>query len=155
MSLVVYCHGRLKTIDWLMARIMARSLQIGLPDPLFNARHSGLKYIKSPHHARWAARRRTTRPGTGTIVVRATEKGPESCQCMSTPPTTTIFDGRKTALRARFDSELTLIIQLMLYKFSLWSLGTSYGARLQGLTYTVQRGPSGPVSHTRTSSLHT
>lgn len=59
----------------------------------------------------------------------------------------------KTALRVQFDSELTLVIQLMLYKFSLWNLGASYGARLQGLKYGTQSGPSSSVSLTRTSSL--
>lgn len=59
----------------------------------------------------------------------------------------------KTALRARFDSELTLVIQLTLYKFSLWNLGASYGARLQGLKYSTPNSPSGTISRTRMSSL--
>ncbi|KAN0097471.1 Pex2 / Pex12 amino terminal region domain containing protein [Tylopilus felleus] len=53
-----------------------------------------------------------------------------------------------TALRARFDSELTLVIQLTLYKFSLWNLGASYGARLQGLKYSTPNSPSGTISRT-------
>lgn len=59
----------------------------------------------------------------------------------------------KTALKARFDPELTLIIQLTLYKFSLWNLGASYGARLQGLKYSTPNRSSDPVSRTRASSL--
>uniref|UniRef100_A0A0W0EZI3 RING-type E3 ubiquitin transferase (cysteine targeting) n=1 Tax=Moniliophthora roreri TaxID=221103 RepID=A0A0W0EZI3_MONRR len=35
----------------------------------------------------------------------------------------------------RFEPELTLLIQLALYKFSVWNLGASYGAKLQGLRY--------------------
>lgn len=42
----------------------------------------------------------------------------------------------QSALKARFEPELTLLIQLTLYKFSLWDSGASYGAKLQGLTYT-------------------
>lgn len=59
----------------------------------------------------------------------------------------------KTALRAQFDSELTLVIQLMLYKFSLWNHGASYGARLQGLKYGTPSKLSDSISFTRTSSL--
>jgi len=39
--------------------------------------------------------------------------------------------------KARFEPELVLLIQLTLYKFSVWDLGASYGAKLQGLRYTV------------------
>ncbi|KIJ70092.1 hypothetical protein HYDPIDRAFT_51693, partial [Hydnomerulius pinastri MD-312] len=41
------------------------------------------------------------------------------------------------SLNARFDPELSLVIQLTLYKFSIWNLGASYGARLQGLRYSA------------------
>ncbi|KAF9226597.1 hypothetical protein BS17DRAFT_775870 [Gyrodon lividus] len=51
-----------------------------------------------------------------------------------------------TALKARFDPELALLIQLTLYKFSIWNLGASYGARLQGLRYIIPDGSSAPVS---------
>ncbi|KAF8138453.1 Pex12 amino terminal region-domain-containing protein [Boletus edulis] len=53
-----------------------------------------------------------------------------------------------TALRTRFDLELQLVIRLALYKFSLWNLGASYGARLQGLKYSTPNMPSDPVSRT-------
>ncbi|KAL1747674.1 Pex12 amino terminal region-domain-containing protein [Schizophyllum fasciatum] len=38
-------------------------------------------------------------------------------------------------LRAQFQPELTLLIQLTLYKLSIWNQGASYGARLQDLRY--------------------
>ncbi|KAG6378711.1 Pex12 amino terminal region-domain-containing protein [Boletus reticuloceps] len=53
-----------------------------------------------------------------------------------------------TALRTRFDLELRLVIRLALYKFSLWNLGASYGARLQGLKYSTPNMPSDPVYRT-------
>jgi peroxin-2 len=34
-----------------------------------------------------------------------------------------------------FEPELILIIQSVLYKFSIWDVGATYGARLQGLRY--------------------
>ena len=37
----------------------------------------------------------------------------------------------QSSLRARFDPELTLLIQLTLYKLSIWDIGASYGAKLQ------------------------
>ena len=40
-------------------------------------------------------------------------------------------------LRAQFQPELTLLIQLTLYKLSIWNQGASYGARLQDLRYTA------------------
>ena len=43
----------------------------------------------------------------------------------------------QSALRTRFDPELALLIQLTLYKFSVWDTGASYGARLQGLKYAI------------------
>ncbi|KAJ7590825.1 Pex12 amino terminal region-domain-containing protein [Mycena floridula] len=43
------------------------------------------------------------------------------------------------SLRGRFDPELTLIIQLTLYKLSVWTTGSSYGAKLQDLRYFVSR----------------
>ncbi|KAH7911577.1 Pex12 amino terminal region-domain-containing protein [Hygrophoropsis aurantiaca] len=37
--------------------------------------------------------------------------------------------------KPRFEPELTLLIQLTLYKFSVWTSGATYGAKLQGLRY--------------------
>ncbi|TFK75775.1 hypothetical protein BDN72DRAFT_809381 [Pluteus cervinus] len=42
-----------------------------------------------------------------------------------------------TAIRARFEPELSLLIQLTLYKLSVWNTGASYGAKLQDLRYVV------------------
>ncbi|KAI0750821.1 peroxisomal biogenesis factor 2 [Daedaleopsis nitida] len=47
-----------------------------------------------------------------------------------------------TAFKAKFDPELTLLIHLVLYKFSVWNQGASYGARLQGLRYAPVRNTS-------------
>ncbi|PCH41235.1 hypothetical protein WOLCODRAFT_118481 [Wolfiporia cocos MD-104 SS10] len=45
-----------------------------------------------------------------------------------------------SAWKARFEPELVLFIQLVLYKLSVWNDGASYGARLQGLKYDLPRG---------------
>jgi len=42
-----------------------------------------------------------------------------------------------SSLKSRFDPELTLIIQLTLYKLSVWNIGATYGAKLQDLRYRV------------------
>jgi len=44
-----------------------------------------------------------------------------------------------SSLKSRFDPELTLIIQLTLYKLSVWNAGATYGAKLQDLRYRVPR----------------
>ncbi|EAU84899.2 peroxisomal biogenesis factor 2 [Coprinopsis cinerea okayama7 len=41
------------------------------------------------------------------------------------------------SLKSRFDPEIRLFIQLVLYKFSVWNTGASYGAKLQDLHYAV------------------
>ncbi|CCM04786.1 uncharacterized protein FIBRA_06979 [Fibroporia radiculosa] len=51
-----------------------------------------------------------------------------------------------SAWKARFEPELVLLIQLILYKFSVWDIGASYGAKLQGLKYAGPR-----FAHTRTT----
>ncbi|KAG6911226.1 hypothetical protein DXG01_003093 [Tephrocybe rancida] len=45
------------------------------------------------------------------------------------------------SFKARFEPELTLILQLALYKFSIWNTGASYGAKLQDLRYKVPPSP--------------
>jgi len=40
-----------------------------------------------------------------------------------------------TSLHRKFQPEITLFIQLVLYRFSVWNYGASYGAKLQGLRY--------------------
>ncbi|KAF9651226.1 hypothetical protein BDM02DRAFT_3110939 [Thelephora ganbajun] len=42
-----------------------------------------------------------------------------------------------SSLKSRFDPELALIIQLTLYKLSVWDSGATYGAKLQDLRYRV------------------
>ncbi|KIM90935.1 hypothetical protein PILCRDRAFT_811429 [Piloderma croceum F 1598] len=46
-----------------------------------------------------------------------------------------------SSFKTQFDPELTLLIQLTLYKLSIWNIGASYGAKLQDLRYVV------PSSH--------
>ncbi|KAJ3842119.1 peroxisomal biogenesis factor 2 [Lentinula raphanica] len=48
-----------------------------------------------------------------------------------------------TSLQRRFDAEIQLLIQLVLYRLSVWNSGASYGAKLQGLRYIT------PASHGR------
>ncbi|KAG6854856.1 hypothetical protein C0991_012046 [Blastosporella zonata] len=43
-----------------------------------------------------------------------------------------------SSLKARFEPELALLLQLTLYKLSIWNTGASYGAKLQDLRYTVR-----------------
>ena len=43
----------------------------------------------------------------------------------------------QSALRSRFDPELSLFIRLTLYRLSVWATGASYGAKLQDLKYVV------------------
>lgn len=42
-----------------------------------------------------------------------------------------------STLKSRFQPELSLAIQLTLYKLSIWTTGASYGAQLQDLKYTT------------------
>ena len=39
--------------------------------------------------------------------------------------------------RAQFEPELTLLLQTILYKYSIWDSDASYGAKLQSLQYTT------------------
>jgi peroxin-2 len=38
-------------------------------------------------------------------------------------------------MKSRYEPELTLAIQLVLYRMSVWASGASYGAKLQSLKY--------------------
>ncbi|KAH9006935.1 hypothetical protein EDB86DRAFT_2769968, partial [Lactarius hatsudake] len=40
-----------------------------------------------------------------------------------------------STLKSRFEPELSLFIQLTLYRLSVWANGASYGAKLQDLEY--------------------
>ncbi|EEB98271.1 hypothetical protein MPER_02250, partial [Moniliophthora perniciosa FA553] len=50
-------------------------------------------------------------------------------------PLTKTFAQVNAVFARRFEPEFTLLIQLTLYKFSMWNIGASYGAKLQGLRY--------------------
>src|SRR6266702_7975558 len=43
----------------------------------------------------------------------------------------------QSTLKSRFEPELSLFIQLTLYRLSVWANGASYGAKLQDLEYTI------------------
>ncbi|KAF8489122.1 Pex12 amino terminal region-domain-containing protein [Gautieria morchelliformis] len=43
----------------------------------------------------------------------------------------------KSSYRSRFDPELKLLVHIILYKFSVWDLGATYGAKLQNLRYEI------------------
>jgi peroxin-2 len=43
----------------------------------------------------------------------------------------------QASMKTRFEPELALLVELVLYRFSVWSSGASYGAMLQGLRYSV------------------
>ncbi|KAI0921254.1 hypothetical protein AcV5_001094 [Taiwanofungus camphoratus] len=51
-----------------------------------------------------------------------------------------------SAWKSRFEPELALLIQLTLYKLSVWNNGASYGATLQGLKYAVSGGGTAAAS---------
>ncbi|KAH8118387.1 Pex12 amino terminal region-domain-containing protein [Phellopilus nigrolimitatus] len=50
-------------------------------------------------------------------------------------PLAKAFSVINTAFRTKLEPELALIIRLTLYKFSVWNLGATYGAKLQDLRY--------------------
>ncbi|KAI0650681.1 peroxisomal biogenesis factor 2 [Trametes meyenii] len=50
-------------------------------------------------------------------------------------PLTKALNLISSAYKAQLEPELTLLIHLVLYKFSVWDQGASYGAKLQGLKY--------------------
>ncbi|KAI0660926.1 peroxisomal biogenesis factor 2 [Cubamyces menziesii] len=50
-------------------------------------------------------------------------------------PLTKALNLANSTLKAKLEPELTLLIHLVLYKFSVWDHGASYGAKLQGLKY--------------------
>jgi peroxin-2 len=58
------------------------------------------------------------------------------------------FHWQQATFRARFEAELHLLIQLTLYKLSIWNTGATYGAKLQDLRYVVSGGSSKRLSCT-------
>ncbi|KAJ8590868.1 hypothetical protein M405DRAFT_895709 [Rhizopogon salebrosus TDB-379] len=65
-----------------------------------------------------------------------------------TEPVSKALGTVSASMKARYEPELALLVQLVLYRFSVWSSGASYGAMLQGLRYSV----SSPGSSSRLSS---
>ncbi|KAI0053013.1 hypothetical protein FA95DRAFT_1601369 [Auriscalpium vulgare] len=55
-----------------------------------------------------------------------------------------------STLKTRFEPELVLVIQLTLYRLSVWNSGASYGAKLQDLTY---RAPASSAKHLSPTGL--
>lgn len=51
-----------------------------------------------------------------------------------------------STLKSRFEPELSLFIQLTLYRLSVWANGASYGAKLQDLEYTIASADGRSVS---------
>jgi peroxin-2 len=45
----------------------------------------------------------------------------------------------KSAHETRYDPEIALIIGAILYKYSMWDSGATYGAKLQDLKYIATR----------------
>ncbi|KAF5363644.1 hypothetical protein D9756_000498 [Leucocoprinus leucothites] len=50
------------------------------------------------------------------------------------------------SIKARIEPELTLLVQLLLYKLSVWDSGGSYGARLQDIRYVTPLIPGRPLA---------
>ncbi|KIM46051.1 hypothetical protein M413DRAFT_301650 [Hebeloma cylindrosporum] len=65
-------------------------------------------------------------------------------------PVTKALSFINAAFKARFEAELHLLIQLTLYKLSVWNTGATYGAKLQDLKYVVSGSSS---KHTSSSGL--
>ncbi|KAF8623437.1 hypothetical protein AX15_006379 [Amanita polypyramis BW_CC] len=63
----------------------------------------------------------------------------------------------RTSLKNKYEHELGLLTQLVLYKLSIWNTGASYGSKLQDLRYIVlaTEGPTAPSGlPQRTLLLH-
>ena len=41
---------------------------------------------------------------------------------------------------------MSLLVKSILYKFSIWDLGATYGSKLQGLRFSVENNAKGPLS---------
>jgi len=66
----------------------------------------------------------------------------KSCGTYSSMEYCGTYDGHvpiQSVYEARYDPEITLIIGAILYKFSMWNNGATYGARLQDLKYKATR----------------
>ena len=69
---------------------------------------------------------RSTRLSTSSTFVRS----------FSPAPADGLLADANAQLGTRFDPELTLLVRAVLYRYSIWLDGASYGAKLQNLGYT-------------------
>ncbi|KAF9586225.1 peroxisome assembly protein (Peroxin-2) [Lunasporangiospora selenospora] len=58
----------------------------------------------------------------------------------------------KPSLKERFKPELTLALNLVMYKFSIYDMGATYGSQLQNLIYRNERKHSGGLQSTATDA---
>ncbi|KAG9018658.1 peroxisome assembly protein (Peroxin-2) [Tulasnella sp. 427] len=66
-------------------------------------------------------------------------------------PISTSLSNIKSTWAAQYDLELSLLIQTLLYKYSVWDTGATYGAKLQDLTF--ERPPKRPGTSYAPSGL--
>ncbi|KAG8934230.1 peroxisome assembly protein (Peroxin-2) [Tulasnella sp. 417] len=66
-------------------------------------------------------------------------------------PISTSLSHIKSAWASQYDLELSLLIQTLLYKYSVWDTGATYGAKLQDLTF--ERPPKRPRTSYAPSGL--
>ncbi|CAO3669612.1 unnamed protein product [Rhizopus microsporus] len=60
----------------------------------------------------------------------------------------------KTTFKEKYEPELLAVIQLVLFKYSLYDNSATYGAQLQNLKYRNERMHKGPCRSYRLSVLH-
>ncbi|KIO24499.1 hypothetical protein M407DRAFT_76877 [Tulasnella calospora MUT 4182] len=66
-------------------------------------------------------------------------------------PISTSLSHIKSTWASQYDLELSLLIQTLLYKYSVWDTGATYGAKLQDLTF--ERPPKRPRTSSTASGL--
>ena len=102
--------------------------------------------VSHPTHSQSrSARFRTLGPTTRPAPPGTHQQSPLPRQRTRTP----VFQSHhllitlcQASLNATFEPELTLLLQLTLYKLSVWNTGASYGAKLQDLRYFVPSPPA-------------
>ncbi|KAG0325097.1 peroxisome assembly protein (Peroxin-2) [Dissophora globulifera] len=62
------------------------------------------------------------------------------------------FSLLKPTIQDKFKPELTLALNLVMYKFSVYDMGATYGSQLQNLTYRNERKHSGGLQSTATDA---
>lgn len=101
-----------------------------VPHPACRATRCGI--------ARRRARQSTPGPTQQGPRPRQRTSSTSDCPLLAVPPEASDGCGFRvqSTLKSRFEPELSLFIQLMLYRLSVWATGASYGAKLQDLKYT-------------------